>query len=62
MLWISYAERLEDLIRDAPSDHDWYATLQMDLQALRLLGYEQLSGGRNPAEVRPRRSCSPAAP
>jgi alkylation response protein AidB-like acyl-CoA dehydrogenase len=51
MLWISYAERLEDLIRDAPSDHDWYATLRMDLQALRLLGYEQLSGGRNPAEV-----------
>ena len=51
MLWISYAERLEDLIRDAPSGHDWYATLQMDLQALRLLGYEQLSGGRNPAEV-----------
>jgi alkylation response protein AidB-like acyl-CoA dehydrogenase len=51
MLWISYAERLEDLIRDAPSDHDWYATLRMDLQALRLLGYEQLSGGRHPAEV-----------
>jgi alkylation response protein AidB-like acyl-CoA dehydrogenase len=51
MLWISYAERLEDLIRDAPSDHGWYATLQMDLQALRLLGYEQLSGGRNRAEV-----------
>ena len=51
MLWISYAERLEDLIRDAPSDQEWYATLQMDLQALRLLGYEQLSGGRNPAEV-----------
>jgi len=51
MLWISYAERLEDLIRDAPSRAEWYATLQMDLQALRLLGYEQLSGGRNPAEV-----------
>jgi alkylation response protein AidB-like acyl-CoA dehydrogenase len=51
MLWISYAERLEDLIRDAPSRAEWYATLQMDLQALRLLGYQQLSGGRNPAEV-----------
>lgn len=51
MLWISYAERLDDLIRDAPSDQEWYATLQMDVQALRLLGYEQLSGGRNPAEV-----------
>jgi len=51
LLWISYAERLEDLIRDAPSDAEWYATLQMDLQALRLLGYQQLSGARNPAEV-----------
>jgi alkylation response protein AidB-like acyl-CoA dehydrogenase len=51
MLWISYAERLDDLIRDAPSDQEWYASLQLDLQALRLLGYEQLSGGRNPAEV-----------
>jgi alkylation response protein AidB-like acyl-CoA dehydrogenase len=51
MLWISYAERLDDLIRDAPSDQDWYATLQMDVAALRLLGYEQLSGGGNPAEL-----------
>jgi len=51
LLWLSYAERLEDLIRDAPSDGEWYASLQMDLQALRLLGYEQLSGGRNPAEI-----------
>ena len=51
MLWISYAERLEDLVRDAPSDAEWYATLQTDLQALRLLGYQQLSGTRNPAEV-----------
>jgi alkylation response protein AidB-like acyl-CoA dehydrogenase len=51
MLWISYAERLDDLIRDAPSDQDWYASLQLDVQALRLLGYEQLSGGRHPAEV-----------
>jgi alkylation response protein AidB-like acyl-CoA dehydrogenase len=51
MLWISYAERLDDLIRDAPSDQDWYASLQLDVQALRLLGYEQLSGGRHPAEI-----------
>jgi alkylation response protein AidB-like acyl-CoA dehydrogenase len=51
MLWISYAERLDDLLKDAPSDHEWYATLQMDAQALRLLGYEQLTGRRNPAEV-----------
>lgn len=47
MLWISYAERLEDLLRDSPSDGEWYATLQMDLQALRLLGYQQLSGTIN---------------
>ena len=51
MLWINYAERLDDLIRDAPSDQEWYASLQLDVQALRLLGYEQLTGGRNPAEV-----------
>jgi alkylation response protein AidB-like acyl-CoA dehydrogenase len=51
MLWIGYAERLEDLLRDAPSDQEWYATAQMDLQALRLLGYQQLRGTRNPAEV-----------
>jgi alkylation response protein AidB-like acyl-CoA dehydrogenase len=47
MLWISYAERLDDLVRDAPSDSEWYATLQMDLQALRLMGYQQLSGTLN---------------
>jgi len=51
MLWIGYADHLEDLIRDAPSDNEWYATLQMDLQALRLLGYEQLSGGKDPATI-----------
>jgi alkylation response protein AidB-like acyl-CoA dehydrogenase len=51
LLWTSYAERLENLVRDAPSDQEWYATLQMDLQALRLLGYQQLSGARHPAEV-----------
>jgi alkylation response protein AidB-like acyl-CoA dehydrogenase len=51
MLWLSFAERLDDLIRDAPSDQEWYATLLMDAQALRLLGYRQLSGGRDPAEL-----------
>jgi len=55
MLWVSYAERLDSLVRDSPSDGEWYATLQMDLQALRLLGYQQLagalSGTSNPAEV-----------
>jgi alkylation response protein AidB-like acyl-CoA dehydrogenase len=51
MLWLSFAERLDDLIRDAPSDLEWYATLLMDAQALRLLGYRQLSGDRDPAEL-----------
>jgi alkylation response protein AidB-like acyl-CoA dehydrogenase len=51
MLWLNYAERLEDLIRDAPSDQEWYATLLMDVEALRLLGYRQLGGGRDPAEL-----------
>ncbi|RAY17052.1 acyl-CoA dehydrogenase [Actinomadura craniellae] len=51
MLWLSYAERLDDLIRDAPGDEEWYATLLMDAQALRLLGYRQLGGDRDPAEV-----------
>jgi alkylation response protein AidB-like acyl-CoA dehydrogenase len=47
MLWTGYAERLASLVRDAPSDSEWYATLQMDLQALRLMGYQQLSGTLN---------------
>jgi alkylation response protein AidB-like acyl-CoA dehydrogenase len=47
MLWVSFAERLDDLARDSPSDAEWYATLQMDLQALRLLGYQQLAGALN---------------
>ena len=55
MLWISYAERLDDLIRDAPSDASGTRPLQMDLQALRLLGYQQLSGG---TPTRPRSRCS----
>ena len=51
MLWIGYADQLQNLISDAPSGNEWYATLQMDLQALRLLGYEQLSGVKNPATI-----------
>jgi alkylation response protein AidB-like acyl-CoA dehydrogenase len=51
MLWLSYAERLDDLVKDAPSDQEWYATLLMDAQALRLLGYRQLGGGRDAAEL-----------
>jgi alkylation response protein AidB-like acyl-CoA dehydrogenase len=42
LLWLSFADRLEDLIQDfrplAELDRDWYATLLMDAQALRLLG------------------------
>ncbi|MBO2447660.1 acyl-CoA dehydrogenase family protein [Actinomadura barringtoniae] len=51
MLWMSFAEWMENVIRDSPSDQEWFATLQMDLQALRLLGYRQLSGQRDPAEL-----------
>ena len=54
LLWLSYAERLEDLIRDAAdagAGQEWYATLRMDLQALRLLGHRQLGQGRDPAEI-----------
>jgi alkylation response protein AidB-like acyl-CoA dehydrogenase len=47
MLWLGYAERLTALVADSPSDSEWYATLQMDLQALRLMGYQQLSGTLN---------------
>jgi len=51
MLWIGYAEWMDDIIRDSRCSDEWYATLLMDSQALRLLGYQQLSGTRNPAEV-----------
>jgi alkylation response protein AidB-like acyl-CoA dehydrogenase len=47
MLWVSYADRLDDLIRDSPSDSDWFATVLMDVQALRLMGYQQLSATLN---------------
>ncbi|MET8209922.1 acyl-CoA dehydrogenase family protein [Streptomyces sp. NPDC005373] len=51
LLWLSFAERLDDLVRDAESEEEWYATLLMDAQALRLLGYRQLGPDRAPAEV-----------
>lgn len=54
LLWLSFAERLEDVVRDAAgsaADEEWYATLRMDLQALRLLGYRQLGPDRDPAEI-----------
>ncbi|MFD5002959.1 acyl-CoA dehydrogenase family protein [Streptomyces mutabilis] len=54
LLWLSYAERLQDLARDAAqagAGQEWYATLLMDLTALRLLGYRQLGPDRNPAEI-----------
>ncbi len=42
MLWLSYADRLQELVEDfrprTVADRDWYATLVMDNQALRLLG------------------------
>ena len=56
LLWLSYAERMRDLVEDAADvgagpDQEWYATLLMDLQALRLLGYRQLGPDRDPAEI-----------
>ncbi len=42
MLWLSYADRLQELVEDYPGttrlDRDRYATLVIDNQALRLLG------------------------
>ncbi|KKD07809.1 acyl-CoA dehydrogenase family protein [Streptomyces sp. WM6386] len=47
LMWVSEAERLGDIVRDfrptGPLEKDWYATLVMDLQALRLLGSAALS-------------------
>jgi alkylation response protein AidB-like acyl-CoA dehydrogenase len=46
LLWLNFADRLEYLIRDVPPlrmDPDWYATLLMDAQALRLLGSQALA-------------------
>lgn len=42
MLWLSYADRLQDLVEDFPArtalDRDRYATMAMDSVAVRLLG------------------------
>ena len=47
MLWLSYADRLDDLLRDFDPrdtiDRDEYARLVMDTEALRLLGSAALS-------------------
>ncbi|MFC8517163.1 acyl-CoA dehydrogenase family protein [Streptomyces sp. NPDC057257] len=47
LMWLGEAERLEAAVRDfRPTnalDKDWYATLVMDLQALRLLGSAALA-------------------
>lgn len=47
LLWLSFADRLEDLVADFEPrtviDRDRYATLVMDLQALRLLGSAALA-------------------
>ena len=59
MLWLSYADRLEELVEDfRPSsalDRDRYATLVMDNQALRLLGSVALAraarGDEDPAAL-----------
>lgn len=47
LLWLGYAERMEDLIGDfrpaTERDRDWYATLVMDAYVLRLLGSAALA-------------------
>lgn len=47
LLWLSFADRMRELLRDfRPStdlDRDWYATLAMDARALRLLGSQALA-------------------
>ncbi len=47
MLWLHFAERLEEQIDDfdprTPLDRDWYATLVMDAHALRLMGSAALA-------------------
>lgn len=59
MLWLSYADRLQDLIEDFPArtalDRDHYATMVMDAMALRLLGSVTLAraarGVQDPAAL-----------
>ncbi len=54
MLWLSFADRMEDLLADfrpgTEPDRDWYATLVMDAAALRLLGSVALARAARGAE------------
>lgn len=54
MLWLSYADRLQELVEDwrpaSVVDRDRYATLVMDNHALRLLGSVALSAAARGAE------------
>lgn len=47
LLWMHYVDRLDDLVEDirpaTDLERDWYATLIMDAQALRLLGSAALA-------------------
>ncbi|MGW2520615.1 acyl-CoA dehydrogenase family protein [Streptomyces sp. NPDC001617] len=47
LMWLGEAERMGEVLRDfhpsGPLEKDWYATLVMDLQALRLLGSAALA-------------------
>ncbi|MEV7737268.1 acyl-CoA dehydrogenase family protein [Streptomyces sp. NPDC088921] len=47
LLWLSFSDRMDELLRDfrplTDLDKDWYATLAMDAQALRLLGLRALA-------------------
>ncbi|MER5183361.1 acyl-CoA dehydrogenase family protein [Streptomyces sp. NPDC002896] len=47
LLWLSFADRMDELLRDyrpgTPLDRDWYANLVMDRQALGLLGSAALA-------------------
>jgi alkylation response protein AidB-like acyl-CoA dehydrogenase len=51
LLWLSYSDWMDNLIRDSPSDQEWYATLLIDAQAIKLLGYRALGTDRDPAEL-----------
>jgi alkylation response protein AidB-like acyl-CoA dehydrogenase len=59
LLWMHYGDRMEELIQDyrpsGPLDSDWYATLVMDAQALKLLGSAALAraarGGQDVAAL-----------
>jgi alkylation response protein AidB-like acyl-CoA dehydrogenase len=64
MLWLGYAERLEDILAegadqlvergldDDPLVLDWYGQAAIDLQALRLQGYRTLGSARRGVEAK----------